>query len=126
MPFDSGMELKVKGVPKSNPIRFTIDLGHSEDVIALHFDFRFNYFGEERTIVLNSFEYGSWKEEQRERNFPFVAGQEFEMNISFNNDYFYIHLHNGKMIIFPNRLGDNNYKYLSMCGDVMVNSIQVK
>ncbi|KAJ8363244.1 hypothetical protein SKAU_G00120750, partial [Synaphobranchus kaupii] len=105
---------------------FTIDVGNSEEVIALHFDFRFDYSEEKRTIVLNSLENGSWNEEQRETNFPFEADQEFEMTISFTDDYFYINLHDGNMIQFPNRLGENNYKFLSMCGDVMVRSIKVK
>ncbi|KAJ8283625.1 hypothetical protein COCON_G00024750 [Conger conger] len=123
MSFKSGMELKIRGVPKPDPIRFTIDVGHAENDLALHFDFRFNYFGELRTIVMNSLEQGSWKEEQREKNFPFEAGQEFEITISFTNEKFYINLHNGKMIEFPNRMCDNHYEFLSMVGDVMVNRI---
>ncbi|KAJ8363246.1 hypothetical protein SKAU_G00120770 [Synaphobranchus kaupii] len=125
MSFKSGMELRIKGVPKSNPIRFTIDVGHSEEVIALHFDFRFNHLGDKRTIVLNSLEYGSWKEEQRERNFPFQPGQEFEVTISFTPDNFYINLHHGNMIQFPNHLRGNHYKFLSISGDVMVHSIKI-
>ncbi|KAJ8363241.1 hypothetical protein SKAU_G00120720, partial [Synaphobranchus kaupii] len=105
---------------------FTINVGNSEEVIALHFDIRFDYLGDKRTIVLNSLENGSWNEEQRERNFPFEAGQEFEMTISFTNDYFYINLYDGNMIQFPNLLRGNHYKFLLMCGDVMVHSIKVK
>ncbi|KAJ8263908.1 hypothetical protein GJAV_G00142960 [Gymnothorax javanicus] len=73
------MELMIKGVPKPDPVRFTINVGQSEQVIGLHFDFRFNYLGESRTIVMNSFNNGSWGEELREHNFPFEAGREFEV-----------------------------------------------
>ncbi|KAJ8273428.1 hypothetical protein GJAV_G00101510 [Gymnothorax javanicus] len=76
--FQSGMELRIKGVPKPNPVRYSIDVGHSAQTLALHFDLRFNYYGENRVIVLNSCHNGRWKEEQREFNFPFEAGQEFE------------------------------------------------
>ncbi|XP_035258642.1 galactose-binding lectin l-1-like [Anguilla anguilla] len=126
MSFKSGMHLNIKGVPKCNPIRFTIDVGHTKEEIGLHFDFRFNYLGEERTIVLNSMEGGIWKEEQREKHFPFEAGQEFEMTISFTSDKFSIKLHDGKVIHFPNRLHDDHYKYLSLVGDVMVHKIIAK
>ncbi|KAJ8273427.1 hypothetical protein GJAV_G00101500 [Gymnothorax javanicus] len=124
--FQSGMELRIKGVPKPNPVRFTIDVGQSEQMLALHFDLRFNYAGTYRTIVLNSFENGNWKEEQRESNFPFEAGQEFEITISVTSDNFFINLTAGNTIKFPNRLGDKHYHFLSLEGDVEVKSISLK
>lgn len=50
-----------------------MNIGHDEDNIALHADFRFNYFGE-YGVVCNSYQGGFWGEEHREGGFPFKKG----------------------------------------------------
>lgn len=124
--FHSGMKLRVTGVPKPNPVRYSIDVGHSAQMLALHFDLRFNYNGDYRVIVLNSFHNSKWKEEQREYNFPFEAEQEFEITISVTSENFFINLAAGNTINFPNRLGDERYDFLSLGGDVEVKSISLR
>ncbi|KAJ8363182.1 hypothetical protein SKAU_G00120130 [Synaphobranchus kaupii] len=81
MTFMPGQELNVTGLVKSNPVRFSINVGHNMEIIALHFDARFNYRGDKHTIVLNSKQGGPWQEEQRESNFPFEEGKEFQVRL---------------------------------------------
>uniref|UniRef100_A0A0E9TN23 Galectin n=1 Tax=Anguilla anguilla TaxID=7936 RepID=A0A0E9TN23_ANGAN len=63
MAFKSGMELKVTGVPKSSSPRFMINVGHSRESIALHFNPRFDYGADIQVTVLNSCKDGYWHEE---------------------------------------------------------------
>ncbi|KAJ8363181.1 hypothetical protein SKAU_G00120120 [Synaphobranchus kaupii] len=128
MPFKNGMELKVTGVVSSDPHRFTINVCHTEEDIALHFDMRFNHEGEINTIVFNSKEGASFdlNEEQRVTDFPFKAGQELEVSIVFNFDTFDIYLPNGHMVQFPNRLKHMQYNNMEFVGDATVQGIFVK
>ncbi|XP_064201771.1 galactose-binding lectin l-1-like isoform X4 [Anguilla rostrata] len=125
VPFKPGMELKVKGVPKPNIDRFSINVCDSKDNITLHFDARFDYAGDKRVIVLTHFQDGSWQDQVRERNFPFQWGQEFEVTITFADDKFYINLHDGQVLQFPNHLGDKHYDYILIKGEVTIKGIYV-
>lgn len=55
---------------------FAINIGHDADNIAMHFNPRFDFGGDENTIVYNSKSGGDWGEEIRECNFPFQRGEE--------------------------------------------------
>ncbi|XP_064201785.1 galactose-binding lectin l-1-like isoform X12 [Anguilla rostrata] len=70
-PFKPGMELKVTGIPKPNGARFSINVGHSRENIALHFNPRFDYLGEHGVIVLDSRKDGRWQNPVIEKDFPF-------------------------------------------------------
>ncbi|KAG5841650.1 hypothetical protein ANANG_G00168890 [Anguilla anguilla] len=123
--FKPGMELKVKGVPKPNIDRFSINVCDSRKNIALHIDARFDYGVDQRVIILNSMENGSWQDEVKERNFPFHWGQEFEVTIIFADDRFYINLHDGHVLQFPNHLADKQYDYICIDGEVTIKGIYV-
>ncbi|KAG5853997.1 hypothetical protein ANANG_G00032790 [Anguilla anguilla] len=73
--FRSGMELCVKGVIQSSVIRFAINVGHSSDLIALHFNPRFNYAGDVRTIVLNTKKMKPGKKSREAKNSPLRRGR---------------------------------------------------
>ncbi|KAJ8406644.1 hypothetical protein AAFF_G00295600 [Aldrovandia affinis] len=92
MSFKAGQDLKIKGVPKSDAAGFSINVGHSDDHVALHFNPRFNCHGDECTIVCNSLHEGSWNEEQRESHFPFQQGRSLRCpcpstTMSFESNY---------------------------------------
>ncbi|XP_061110307.1 congerin-2-like [Conger conger] len=124
--FKQGMELRVTGVPKPNPDRFTINVGESDSKIALHVNPRFQGSGP-GVIVLNAMKDGSWDTEVRdERNFPFQQGEEFEVSITFANEQFYISLHNGHMLEFPNRLEQPQYSKIWFIADVRITGIYLK
>ncbi|XP_061110301.1 beta-galactoside-binding lectin-like [Conger conger] len=120
------MELRVTSVPKPNPVSFAIYVGESDSNIALHINPRFQGCGP-GVIVLNALKDGSWGTEVRdERNFPFRQGEEFEVSITFANDKFYISLHNGQMLMFPNRLEQPQYSKIWFTGDVRITGIYLK
>ncbi|XP_035283892.1 galactose-binding lectin l-1-like [Anguilla anguilla] len=120
------MELKVTGVPKPNAAGFAINVCGSKDNIALHFNPRFNCGADQRVIVLNTRKDGHWQEEVKERNFPFQQGKEFEVTIIFADDKFYINLHDGHVLLFPNRLAGKQYDCILIDGEVTINGIYVK
>ncbi|KAJ8363189.1 hypothetical protein SKAU_G00120200 [Synaphobranchus kaupii] len=72
------MHLTVIGVIKPDPVRFSINVGHSESDLGMHFNPRFNYSVDTNTIIMNSRK-GGWQEEVKDSNFPFHAGQEFKV-----------------------------------------------
>ncbi|XP_062852975.1 lectin, galactoside-binding, soluble, 2b isoform X2 [Trichomycterus rosablanca] len=125
MSFKAGQELTISGKTKSSSKVFSVNIGHDSDNIALHFNPRFVHDAGSKVIVCNS-NRGGWGEEQLENSFPFDEGESFKVVISFNNDQFYIKLPNGTMMSFPNRFGDDSFKYIDVQGDVKVQGIKIK
>ncbi|KAI4901351.1 hypothetical protein NFI96_031647 [Prochilodus magdalenae] len=103
---------------------FSINIGHDVDNIALHFNPRFKYNKDRKTIVCNS-KKGGWAKEQKESSFPFKHDEEFKLTFSFTNDNFNIKLPDGKTINFPNRFGDDKFDHLHVTGDVKIHSINI-
>lgn len=58
---------------------FVINLGNSDDYLALHMSFRFDAHGDTRTVVCNSYHGGMWFEEHKEAQFPFNQGEKFKV-----------------------------------------------
>ncbi|XP_035262204.1 galactose-binding lectin l-1-like [Anguilla anguilla] len=123
--FKPGMELKVNGVFDDNPERNSINVGHTYEDIALHVDIRFNSGNDKRQLITNSKASGKWQEELKDPRFPFTAGKAFQVSIVFNFDTFDIYLPDGQVVHFPNRLGDQEYKYIFFVGDATVKTISV-
>lgn len=61
--------------------RFAVNIGPSDDRIALHLNPRFNAKGDTNIIVCNTFEADKWCQEQREKRFPFSLGKDFKVSI---------------------------------------------
>ncbi|KAK9540906.1 hypothetical protein VZT92_003324 [Zoarces viviparus] len=123
MTFKEGQEFKIRIKPKDDCSSFAINIGHDSDNIALHINPRFD---DSNVIVFNCLSGGSWGNEQREGNFPFLRGEECKFHINFNNEQFYIKLPDGSMLNFPNRLGDVKYKYFNVSGDARIIGIKIK
>uniref|UniRef100_A0A3B3RIC8 Galectin n=1 Tax=Paramormyrops kingsleyae TaxID=1676925 RepID=A0A3B3RIC8_9TELE len=85
MSFKAGQTLKVSGVAKSEAADFAINIGRGEDDFALHLNPRFDAHGDQHTVVCNSYEGGSWCEEQRMDSFPFQQGGHFEVRPPLGN-----------------------------------------
>ncbi|KAL0993171.1 hypothetical protein UPYG_G00104230 [Umbra pygmaea] len=126
MSFKVGQTMSVTGVPHSDAAHFVINVGNSEDDIALHVNPRFDAHGDTRAVVCNSYQGGNWLEEHREGGFPFNHGEEFKINITFTNEQFIVALPDGSAIHFPNRQGDEKYKYINFDGDVRIQGIEIK
>ncbi|XP_069545634.1 lectin, galactoside-binding, soluble, 2b [Brachyistius frenatus] len=126
MTFKEGQEFKIRIKPKDDCCSFAINIGHDAENIAIHFNPRFDFEGDNNTIVCNSLSGGCWGDEQRDGVFPFVRGEECKFYLNFNNEQFYIKLSDGSMMNFPNRLGDIKYKYFDVSGDARIVGIKIK
>uniref|UniRef100_A0AAQ4PLM8 Galectin n=2 Tax=Gasterosteus aculeatus TaxID=69293 RepID=A0AAQ4PLM8_GASAC len=126
MTFKEGQEFKVRIRPQDSCSSFAINIGHDSENVAMHFNARFDCQGDTNTIVFNSLSGGSWGDELREGNFPFVRGEECKFHINFNNEQFYIKLPDGSMLNFPNRLGDVKYQYFDVSGEARIVGIKIK
>ncbi|XP_019717860.1 lectin, galactoside-binding, soluble, 2b [Hippocampus comes] len=122
MTFKEGQEFKIRIKPKDDCSRFSINIGHDSENIALHFNPRFD----DSVIVCNSMSGGCWGEEHRDENLCFSRGEESKFYINFNYEEFYIKLPDGSMMSFPNRLGDVKYKYFDVGGDARIVGIKIK
>ncbi|KAL2086880.1 hypothetical protein ACEWY4_017939 [Coilia grayii] len=125
MSFKIGQELKVSGKARKDTA-FSIDIGHNDHDIALHFNPRFDAHGDVKVIVCNSKHGDSWQDEQRDSCFPFQPDEQFKVVINFDNEHFYIKLPDGNMVHFPNRFGDDKFKYIYFGGDVKIYSLKIK
>ncbi|KAM6942280.1 lectin, galactoside-binding, soluble, 2b [Lycodopsis pacificus] len=123
MTFKEGQEFKIRIKPKDDCSSFAINIGHDSDNIALHINPRFE---DGNVIVFNSLSGGSWGDEQREGNFPFMRGEECKFHVNFNNEQFYVKLPDGSMLNFPNRLGDVKYKHFHVSGEARIIGIKIK
>uniref|UniRef100_A0A4W5M6T0 Galectin n=1 Tax=Hucho hucho TaxID=62062 RepID=A0A4W5M6T0_9TELE len=126
MSFKVGQTLTITGIPNSEPAHFVINVGNSEDDLALHMNPRFDAHGDTRAVVCNSYHGGKWCEEHREGGFPFNQGEEFKINITFTKEQFLVALPDGSEIHFPNRQGDEKFKYMHFEGDVRIQGVEIK
>ncbi|KAL3066283.1 hypothetical protein OYC64_016271 [Pagothenia borchgrevinki] len=126
MTFKEGSQFKIRIKPKDDCNSFAINIGHDSENVALHFNPRFDSGGDVNTIIFNSLSGGSWGDEAREGNFPFVRGEECKFYINFNMEQFYLTLPDGSMLNFPNRLGDVKYKFFDVSGDARIIGIKMK
>ncbi|XP_063061626.1 beta-galactoside-binding lectin-like [Engraulis encrasicolus] len=125
MSFKTGQEMKITGKATS-ATGFSINIGHNEESVALHFNPRFCAHGDSNTIVCNSKKGGAWQTETRDSSFPFHTNEEFKVSIQFSGDSFNIKLSNGHNIHFPNRFGDSKFKHIHFEGDVRIHSFKIK
>ncbi|XP_008433331.1 lectin, galactoside-binding, soluble, 2b [Poecilia reticulata] len=126
MAFKVGQEFKVRVKPNDDCASFALNIGHDPENIAMHFNPRFDAGGDQNTIVCNSRSGGSWGEEERDMNFPFVRGEECKFYINFNMEQFYVKLPDGSMMNFPNRLGDVKYKFFDVSGDARIVGMKIQ
>ncbi|XP_073688770.1 beta-galactoside-binding lectin-like [Garra rufa] len=126
MSFKAGQTLTLTGVPSADSTNFAINIGSSAEDIALHMNPRFDAHGDQRAVVCNSFQGGSWCEEHREGSFPFNQNEEFQLKITFTNEEFLVTLPDGSEIHFPNRQGAEKYKYMHFEGEVRIQGIEIK
>ncbi|XP_023698449.1 lectin, galactoside-binding, soluble, 2b [Paramormyrops kingsleyae] len=120
-----GKDLKITGVPKPDAEGFSVNIGHSDNDIALHFNVRFNQHGDHHAIVFNSRQGGSWCNEQREDHFPFEQGEEFKVTINYNSDEFHVKMPGDHTVLFPNRFGEDKFMYIEVLGDVKIKGFKI-
>ncbi|KAJ7317351.1 hypothetical protein JRQ81_003513 [Phrynocephalus forsythii] len=122
----SGGCIKVKGEVAPEAQSFALNLGQDESNLILHFNPRFDFHGDIRTIVCNSKTEGQWDTELREAEFPFQQGEETKICVSFDAEEITVELPEGQELRFPNRFGLEAADYFSVTGDLHVKSVKFK
>uniref|UniRef100_A0A8C6VDY5 Galectin n=1 Tax=Naja naja TaxID=35670 RepID=A0A8C6VDY5_NAJNA len=92
----------------SPALLFAINLGQDDSNLAIHLNARFEALGDVKQTVCNSRSNGQWGAEVRPSIFPFQEGAEIKIKVKID----------GQEISFPNRLGLNSVRYLSVDGDM--------
>ncbi|KAL3987238.1 KRAB domain-containing zinc finger protein [Sarotherodon galilaeus] len=126
MTFKVGQTLTVVGVVKPDCKEFAVNIGPSKDRIALHLNPRFNTNGYINIIVCNTFEADKWCQEQQEKRFPFSLGKDFKIVIKFTPSEFEVTLPDESTFCFPNRLGAQEYSFMSFHEGARIQSIEIK
>uniref|UniRef100_A0A672I2N9 Galectin n=1 Tax=Salarias fasciatus TaxID=181472 RepID=A0A672I2N9_SALFA len=100
-----GQLFAIKGVIKPNAKRFVVDICTKGD-IAFHFNPRFNDGGRQ-VIVRNSCRNKKWDKEERELSgFPFVPGEQFEMEILCTSSEYKVSVNGSPLLTFKHRISD--------------------
>ncbi|TTV09640.1 Beta-galactoside-binding lectin [Bagarius yarrelli] len=115
MSFKVGQILTITGVPNPESTNFAINIGNSPDELALHMNPRFDAHGDNRAVVCNSYQGGSWCQEYRPEGFSFNQGEEFKITLPDQSE-----------ILFPNRPGAEKYNYFHFEGEVRIQGIEIK
>ncbi|KAF3694415.1 Beta-galactoside-binding lectin 14 kDa lectin Electrolectin [Channa argus] len=123
--FGIGQTLTITGIPTLKATHFAVNIGPDEDDVALHVNPRFDYYGDQKQVVFNSCQGGSWEEEIREGEFPFFHGTEFKIVIKFTGKDFVVSFSDGSNVVFPNRIGLQQYSVISVDGDCSITSFAI-
>ncbi|TEA32148.1 hypothetical protein DBR06_SOUSAS6610073, partial [Sousa chinensis] len=116
-----GTTLKIKGKIADCADGFVINLGQGTDKLNLHFNPRFD----ESTIVCNTWDDNCWGQEQRDSHMCFTPGSEVKLLVTFENNEFKVKMPDGHQLTFPNRLGHNHLRYLSVQGGFSISSFKL-
>jgi len=119
-----GQSLIVRGVATGK--KFDINLatgpnveGYSGDNVALHISWR----QQEKAIVLNSFESGQWKKEERHGGASIKEGEPFDLRVRAHDDRFEIFLQHKKFADFTYRLPVNVITHIFATGDLRLQAL---
>lgn len=119
-----GQSLIVRGVPTGKKLDINLASGpavegYAGDNIALHISWRQS----EKALVLNSFEGGQWKKEERHGGATIHEGEPFDLRVRAHDDRFEIFLQQKKMADFHYRLPVNVITHIFVAGDVRLQAL---
>ncbi|KAF3694417.1 Beta-galactoside-binding lectin 14 kDa lectin Electrolectin [Channa argus] len=123
--FGTGQTLTITGIPGLKATNFAVNIGPDNDDIVLHVNPRFNHYGEHKKVIFNSCEGGSWGSWIRGEEFPFFHGVEFKIVIKFTGKEFVVSFFDGSNVVFPNRIGLQQYSHITVDGDVCITSFAI-
>lgn len=111
-----GFRVEVKGIIPHGCKLFTIKLGKNDKNVVIHFEPRFDYFGDKHKIVMNSMKENFRGTELKESFFPFQMGSEMKICFTFEKDKIFIQLPAGSPLSFPVRFPITDITYVSVEG----------
>jgi hypothetical protein len=119
-----GQSLIIRGVGTGKKIDINLATGpavdgYAGDNIALHISWR----QPEKAIVLNSFENGQWKKEERHKDTGMHENEPFDLRVRAHDDRFEIFLQHKKLADFQYRLPINAITHLFVMGDLRLQAL---
>lgn len=116
----------IKGIPKDGAERFSVNLqcDHEAHDIPFHFDARLAYGNDNKVIVGNNKEGGSWCSEERCNDCPFEAGEPFTMKIKCGKAAYKVKVNDQKIMRFPYRVDKECVHTLMIDGDLILESVK--
>ncbi|XP_043823655.1 galectin-1-like [Dromiciops gliroides] len=112
-----GEHMKILGDIPPDAKHFRFCLGKDEINFALHFNPRFNAYGDTKLIICTSREDAICFKSQKETHFPFVPGSRVEVGIIFEGSHFTMRLPDGFQFTYPNYLNFNKIDFFGIGGD---------
>jgi len=116
-----GQSLIIRGVATGKT--FNVNLATGPNVDSDNVAFHFSWRQHEKTIVLNSFEAGQWKKEERHGGAVIHDGKPFDLRVRAHDDRFEIFLEHKKFADFHYRLPLNTVAYISVNGDAQLQAL---
>jgi len=125
---EPGQNIVIRGALTGDKFDINLSVGpdmvyrkHSGDDVALHI----NYSRGSREIILNTFQQGSWLQEQRENGSLIREQASFELRIFVHPDRFEIFLDNIKLADYAHRIPFNAVQYLYIVDGITLQSVDV-
>jgi len=120
-----GLMIRINGTisPNANQFAINLQLGprvNPRDDIALHFS---PIFYPPQRVVRNSLKSLQWGAEESHGPFPFVAGQQFEIIILVEHNFYKIAINGYHYCEFNHRLPFNHVSHITADGDFIINSL---
>jgi len=119
-----GQSLVIRGTPIGQKFDINLTVGpnvqnYMGEDIGLHFSWR----QKEKAIIMNSFEHGSWKKEEKHGGGVIHEGQPFDLRIRAHDDRFEIFLEHKRLADFQHRLPLSTLSHIFITGDVRLQAL---
>jgi len=119
-----GQILIVRGVATGKKLDINLTTGpnvdgYTGDNIAIHISWR----QKEKAVVMNSYENGEWKKEERHGGAAIHDGEPFDLRVRAHDDRFEVFLQQKKLADFHYRLPINMITHVFVTGDVRLQAL---
>ncbi|KAG5837431.1 hypothetical protein ANANG_G00239180, partial [Anguilla anguilla] len=121
----SGMYLYFKGTVPQQINNFAINLQYGQVEgcdIALHFNPRFD---PSEVVVFNTFQNGTWQQEERVDAMPFTKGEDFELLLILTLRGFQVNVNGRQFYLFKHRMPVEHVSAIKIIGDVSVQNVDM-
>ncbi|XP_048836245.1 galectin-4-like isoform X2 [Brienomyrus brachyistius] len=120
-----GMSIYIQGHLPHHMKRFFCNLQCGEmegSDIALHINPRFDGWDK---VVFNSFQCGTWQEEEKIHRMPFSKGQLFELIIIVECEGYQVNINGTRFHLFRHRLPMEMVYFLNIGGEVIIQTLNI-
>ncbi|XP_064157571.1 uncharacterized protein LOC135235715 [Anguilla rostrata] len=120
----SGLSMSFQGMIPDESTRFTIDL-QCGDTEGCDTAFRFNPRLETSEVVFNSFRNGSWEEEEKVVEMPFIKGESFLLVFMLKSDGYQVNVNGCPLYMFKHRMVLEQVRGIRIFGGVSIQNVNI-